>query len=80
MVTAASDSWQLVWSDEFDGNSLNTDYWVYDIGTGEWGWGNNELQYYTNRKENVEVKNGNLIITARENYGGMNYTSGRIKT
>lgn len=81
LVTAASDSWQLVWSDEFDGNSLNTDYWVYDIGTGEWGWGNNELQYYTNRKENVEVKNGNLIITARkENYGGMNYTSGRIKT
>ena len=34
LVTAASDSWQLVWSDEFDGNSLNTDYWVYDIGTG----------------------------------------------
>lgn len=77
--TAAT--WNLVWNDEFDGNSLNTNNWVYDIGTGSGGWGNNELQYYTNRTDNVKVENGNLVITAKkENYGGMGYTSGRIKT
>jgi len=78
---STANTWNLVWSDEFDGNSLNTNNWVYDIGTGSGGWGNNELQYYTNRTENVKVENGNLVITARkENYGGMSYTSGRIKT
>ena len=80
---ASAATWNLVWNDEFDGTTLNTSNWVYDIGTGpnSDGWGNNELQYYTNRTQNVAVTGGNLEITAlQESYGGRNYTSGRIKT
>jgi len=45
------------------------------------GWGNNELQYYTDREENVKVENGFLVITAREeSFEGSEYTSGRIIT
>lgn len=70
-------NWQLVWSDEFD-NGISND-WVFEIGNGAGGWGNNELQYY--RRENATVQNGRLMITARqENYGGFNYTSARMKT
>ncbi len=71
----------LIWSDEFNGTSLDTSKWTYEIGTGSWGWGNNEYQYYTDRNENVSVHDGALHITARaENYNGSSYTSGRIKT
>lgn len=72
--------WQLVWSDEFDYQGQpDPNKWSYDIGAG--GWGNQELQYYTNRLENCRVENGRLIIEARrENYGGAEYTSARIKT
>lgn len=77
----AAANWNLVWSDEFNGSSLSTSNWTAEIGTGSSGWGNNELQYYTNRNENLSVSGGNLVITARkESYGGMNYTSARIKT
>lgn len=77
----AAPNWSLVWSDEFNGNSLNPANWTAEIGTGSGGWGNNELQYYTSRPQNLQVSGGNLIITAqRETYGGMNYTSARIKT
>ncbi len=80
-MEAEAANWNLVWSDEFDGNSLNTSNWKYDIGTGDWGWGNNELQYYTDRTDNVAVSNGVLQITAKkENYNGSSYTSGRITT
>lgn len=72
---------QLLWSDEFDADTLNTDNWNYDIGNGSSGWGNNELEYYTSRPENIKVENGKLIITARyESYNGYNYTSARIHT
>ncbi|MCL4103878.1 UNVERIFIED_CONTAM: hypothetical protein GTU68_029195 [Idotea baltica] len=68
----------LVWHDEFDGTALSAD-WVFETGNGQWGWGNNELQYY--KEQNVEVVDGLLKITAREeNFGGSNYTSSRIKT
>lgn len=73
---------ELVWSDEFDlDGAPNSDYWSYDIGTGFNGWGNNELQYYTDRPENVVVQNGYLIITAKEeSFQGSNYTSARLLT
>ena len=73
---------ELVWADEFDTDGApNPDNWVYDIGTGFNGWGNNELQYYTDRPENIVVQNGYLIITAREEaFQGSIYTSARIKT
>lgn len=70
-----------VWSDEFNYNGLpDPNRWGYDVGGG--GWGNNELQYYTeNRLENARVENGKLIIEARkENYGNREYTSARLVT
>jgi len=70
----------LIWSEEFDTpGSPNTTKWGYDTGGG--GWGNNELEYYTNRTDNVNISNGTLkIIALKENYGGSTYTSGRILT
>lgn len=74
-------TWKLIWSDEFDGQSVNSLNWTFETGTGTNGWGNNELQYYTSRPENVTIENGMLVITARqESYGGRNYTSARMKT
>ena len=71
----------LVWNEEFSGTSLNTTSWNYEIGNGSGGWGNNELEYYTNSTKNVFVSNGNLIIEARkESIGGFNYSSARLTT
>jgi YD repeat-containing protein len=70
----------LVWSDEFDiAGAPNASKWGYDIGTGAGGWGNNELQYYTNRADNSYVSNGTLkIIAKKEAYQGSQYTSARL--
>lgn len=72
----------LIWEDNFDtAGSPNADKWTYDIGKGDNGWGNNEAQYYTDRLDNVEVKDGLLHITAKkESYMDASYTSSRIKT
>jgi beta-glucanase (GH16 family) len=77
--------YQLVWSDEFDGTTgdpPNPANWTYDIGTGENGWGNQELQYYTDRPENVSLDGrGNLVITAlNEPFSGSAFSSARITT
>lgn len=73
--------YKLMWSDEFDGTALNTANWNYEIGTGSGGWGNNELQYYTNSTNNIFVKDGYLTIKAiKEQKGNSNYTSARITT
>ncbi len=70
-----------IWSDEFDGDALNTDNWNYETGNGSNGWGNNEAQYYTDAEDNVKVENGNLVITAkREAESGFDFTSARITT
>lgn len=68
----------LVWSDEFDSpGAPDPAKWGYDIGAG--GWGNAELQYYTNRLENASISNGTLKITAiRENFSGSPFTSARL--
>jgi len=69
----------LVFSDDFDGDTLDTDTWNYEIGNGTNGWGNGEVQYYT--EDNVKVQDGNLVITARrEAESGFDFTSGRITT
>jgi beta-glucanase (GH16 family) len=87
MASVNPPQWQLVWSDEFNGangSSPDPANWTYDIGGG--GWGNDELESYTNRPVNVHVQDGNLVITAlEENYIGPDgitcpYTSARIKT
>ncbi len=77
----------LVMQDEFDTDGApDSSIWGYDIGNGEGtaagpGWGNNELEYYTDRTENVTVQNGVLIISAKkESFEGSNYTSARILT
>ena len=72
----------LVMSDEFNVNGApNPNLWTYNIGTGSNGWGNNELQYYTSRAQNIIVENGVLKITARrEQYMGEAFTSARIVT
>ena len=75
------EGYKLFWSDEFDGTSLNTANWTCEIGRGSNGWGNSELQYYTDRPENVIVRDGKLVITARkENYNGAPATSARLIT
>jgi beta-glucanase (GH16 family) len=80
----------LVWSDEFngeDGSSPDASKWTYDKGVGGNGWGNNELETYTSRTQNAQIKGGNLVITAlKETYADpsdgvtRNYTSARLKT
>lgn len=66
----------LVWSDEFDGESIDLSHWTYDLGAS--GWGNQELQNYTSDSENSYVNDGNLFIVAREN--GIHFTSARMKS
>jgi beta-glucanase (GH16 family) len=74
----------LVFSDEFEGNALDTSVWNHETGYGSDGWGNNEWQLYTNNEDNVRVEDGNLIISARTSgNNGMrdgSITSGRINT
>ena len=75
--------WQLVWNDEFGGDSINPNHWTFDIGTGPPypGWGNNELEYYTSRTNNAYVAGGLLhIVAQKESYNGSSYTSAKLKT
>jgi len=83
-------SYKLSWSDEFngaDGSSPDSSKWTYDTGVGGNGWGNNELETYTNRTKNAQIQGGNLVITTvKETYADpsdgvmRNYTSARLKT
>jgi beta-glucanase (GH16 family) len=84
---ASPKNYTLVWHDEFDGpNGSRPDStkWTYDLGGG--GWGNQELESYTNRAQNAYIQNGNLVITARqepyegEDHLAREYTSARLKT
>ena len=70
----------LLWSDEFNINGApDPAKWGYDIGNGSGGWGNAELEYYTNRPENSIVQGGVLKINAiKENFSGFAYTSARL--
>jgi beta-glucanase (GH16 family) len=84
---ASPAGWRLVWSDEFigpSGSTVDSAKWSFDIGGG--GWGNNELESYTNRVDNAQVQGGALVITAlKETFMGpdnitRNYTSARLLT
>jgi beta-glucanase (GH16 family) len=87
---AADANWKLVWADEFSGTALDPNKWSCDEGNGFYighinlfirGWGNNELECYTDRPENVYVKDGLLHIRAvKESYYGCRYTSARLLT
>jgi len=79
----APDYWDkavLVWQDEFDGNTLSKENWIFE--TGAHGWGNNELQNYT-EDENVTVSDGTLKIVAKkieQGPGMVEYTSARLNS
>ncbi|MGR3763041.1 carbohydrate binding domain-containing protein [Rossellomorea sp. NS-SX7] len=93
--TTESD-WTLVWSDEFISNEIDPEKWTYDIGN--WivdengtgispGWGNNELEYYTDSPENSFIRDGNLVIKAKkerrpitDQFGSYDYSSAKLKT
>ena len=86
-VDASGNDWKLVWSDEFNGRNgsgVDTTKWVSEVGGGKWG--NQELEYYTNRLQNAYIQAGNLVIKSQqEKYTGAdgvtwNYTSARLKT
>ncbi len=76
----------LVWEDNFDVDGApDPNRWGFDLGDGTEqgipGWGNDELQYYTDRPENVTVQNGFLLITVRqEDFNGAEFTSARLTT
>ncbi len=72
----------LTFEDNFETEgSIDASIWNTEIGTGNNGWGNNELQYYTDRPENIKVEGGNLHITAlQESFEGAGFTSARITT
>jgi len=78
----SSEIGDVLWEENFDGyqGAINSDYWNHDVGRGpnSDGWGNQELQTYTNETSNVKVDNGNLEITAIRD--GTSFTSGRINT
>jgi len=75
-----TDQWKPTWADEFEGDKIDAKKWAFDIGNGftkketnEWisGWGNNELQYYTDQPSNVFVADGMLHIrTVKESIEG----------
>jgi beta-glucanase (GH16 family) len=86
-IIPPSTGYTLSWSDEFSGTNGSTPdatKWTYDTGSG--GWGNNELETYTNRAANAQIQSGNLVITAqKETFTGTDgiardYTSARLKT
>jgi beta-glucanase (GH16 family) len=74
-------AWKLLWSDEFSGTAgaaPDATRWTYDLGNNK-GWGNSELETYTNSSDNVfQDGAGNLVIRAQKS--GASYTSARIKT
>lgn len=71
--------YELAWADEFNGTEINTSDWTHEIGGH--GWGNNELEYYTDRADNSFISEGALVIEAKkENFSGSQYTSARMIT
>jgi len=89
-LTDSLDGFELVWSDEFDGTEIDATKWSYDLGDGcqisqdLCGWGNNELEFYTDRSDNSYLEDGNLVIKAIKEipfYQGQHqYTSARLVT
>lgn len=89
-LSSSLDGYEMVWNDEFDGTEIDDSKWGYDLGDGcqispdLCGWGNNELEYYTDRRENSFIENGNLVIKAIREVpfylGQHQYTSARMVT
>ncbi|NDI35868.1 carbohydrate binding domain-containing protein [Chengkuizengella sediminis] len=74
-----TEKWNLVWEDEFEEDEINDSKWNFIQGGG--GYGNHELQHYTNRQENARIEDGKLMIEAREeSFGSEEYTSAKLTT
>ncbi|MEE3370011.1 MAG: family 16 glycosylhydrolase [Planctomycetota bacterium] len=70
---------QVIWSDEFNGDQIDTEVWIHDVGGH--GFGNGQLEFDTARRENSYLEKGNLVIAARrESYLGKPFTSARLVT
>ena len=78
-ASTSYDGMSLTWADEFDGEAINPANWTYDLGSGNGGWGNNELQSYSNSSNNSFVGDGKLFILA-EKVGENAYASARLKS
>jgi beta-glucanase (GH16 family) len=82
-VQNTTTQWNIVWDDEFNGKTVNTNIWTFEIGNGcpnLCGWGNNELETYTSDSTNAYVTNGLLHISATQQQGASGYNSARMKT
>src|SRR5574341_500079 len=78
-ASSSPDGWELVWSDEFDGKEIDKSKWKHD--TGGHGFGNNELQYYTDRAANAYPEGGALVIHALpEKFENRSYTSAKLQS
>lgn len=74
------DNYTLVWNDEFDGKTIDKAYWNFDIGNNN-GWGNHELEYYTERAQNAFKSQGHLVMEARsEKFADFGFTSAKMTT
>ncbi|HEY4000290.1 MAG TPA: glycoside hydrolase family 16 protein [Candidatus Xenobia bacterium] len=82
MMVNATPAWKLVWQDDFkgpEGSPPDASRWHHDVG-GD-GWGNHELEYYTDRPDNAHVRDGHLeIVARRESFVGQPFTSARLQT
>jgi len=76
--STVEDPWRLIWHDEFDSPALDRSTWNVDLGQGQGGWGNGELQVYTDSPENLSVKDGKLLMRVTRN--GSGYASSRLQT
>ena len=85
----ATNGYDLIWSDNFNDNNLNEEFWTHNIGNGHAqdipGWGNNEQQFYSNSSNNLYLEEGCLKITAlvenaQDDYGQYSFTSAKIDT
>lgn len=87
--TSVMNGWRLVWSEEFDGPEIDRSVWNFDTGNGQAagvaGWGNAELEYYTDDPANAYIHDGKLVIRAdkglrTDRFGTYHYTSARLNT
>jgi beta-glucanase (GH16 family) len=78
---APASQWNIVWSDEFNGTSINRSNWTFETGNNG-GWGNGELEYYTSSTNNAYVDGNGLLHIAvlQQSIDGYSFTSARMKT
>lgn len=78
------DSWKIKWADEFNEEGINKEVWDFELGNGcnngICGWGNNELEQYSDQEKNARIENGKLVIEAHQEGSAASYSSARMIT